>query len=191
MTSIVEGLTSGSQNYRHIYCRMSADGGNSWGDFNDITGSIIHNFNECVFPSVASRSNDRLHLIFQMDDEPGLAVRGDEDPYGDNSIVYSSVPKSDIGVGVRDTDPVGLWVSDAYPNPATDQATIMVTVNKPVELTLQMMDVSGRMVQNINKGKGLSGTQYFNLNCHHLPRGLYFYTVNAGGSVASGKLIIQ
>lgn len=191
MTSIVEGLSSGSQNYRHIYGRMSADNGNTWSDFIDITGSIVHNFNECVFPTVALRSNSKVHVIFQMDDEPGLAVRGDSDPYSDNTIVHSAVPKSDFGVGITDIDPVGLNISGNYPNPAHGQTTIMTTINKPAALSMQLTDISGRLINQTDKGMCQPGTHYFILDCKNIPQGVYFYTVRAGNVTRTGKMIVQ
>ena len=102
-TSVMEGLSNGSQNYRHIWGRVSSDGGQTWSNFKDLTGSIIHNFHECVFPSLAANSGDNhLHMVYQYDDEPGLAVRGDADPYGDNTISYMNIPKSELGLSVNE-----------------------------------------------------------------------------------------
>ncbi len=44
-----------------------------------------------------------VHLVYQRDFEPGLAVRGDEDPFGNNEIVYVNIPVADL-----DTATVGV-----------------------------------------------------------------------------------
>jgi hypothetical protein len=97
-SSMMENLNSLStqQNYRHIWARKSIDGGGSWGSFLDITGGINHNYDDCVFPSLASSTDDNLHVICQVDGEPGLSVRGDLDAAGNNNIVYLKVPKTDL-----------------------------------------------------------------------------------------------
>lgn len=190
MTSVVEGLTNGSQNYRHIYARMSEDGGSTWTGFIDVTGSIVHNFTECVSPSVSPLTDYNVHILFQMDEEPGLAVRGDTDPYGDNYIVHSVLPKSDLGIGINKHDQSSLIMS-SYPNPATDKATILVTLTKPVTLSMQLQDLAGRLILKEVKGNCQSGTHYFTVDCSTIPAGIYFYTVLAGDKKGSGKIMVQ
>ncbi|MCK9616978.1 MAG: T9SS type A sorting domain-containing protein [Lentimicrobiaceae bacterium] len=96
-TMVMEGYDNGAQNYRHIWCRGTNDDGANWGDFIDVTGDIIHLYDECVFPYVA-KNNDGVNftMLWQADDEPGLSVRGDEDPPTTNRLVFTSVPFDDI-----------------------------------------------------------------------------------------------
>ncbi len=104
-SSYMENLNNDNQGFRHLIARESGVGGTSWGNrFLDINPGIAHAFDECVFPSIAPTiaGDDSIYLIYQADEEPGMAVRGDEDPYGDNQIYYLAVPKSDIVV-VRPT----------------------------------------------------------------------------------------
>ncbi len=127
MASVYEDHDNGVQNYRQLQGIVSMDLGQSWSDPFDITGNNPdYQFYECVFPSLAPGTDDYLYLLFQADEEPGLAVRGDEDPYGENYLHFMKLPKSvylpmDVGVTAI-TSPVsapGL----------TDQETITVTVS--------------------------------------------------------------
>ena len=69
-SSLTETFDNGTENYRHIWAR--AYSGNYWGMFTDLTNSLIHIFDECVYPAVAPRNNyDYVHLIYQYDGEPG------------------------------------------------------------------------------------------------------------------------
>lgn len=90
-SAVVEDKTNFSQHYRHVYMMTSDDGGCTWTEPHDVTGS--DDFAECVFASLANSvgSDDIVHFIYQEDDEPGLAVRGDEDPYTNNKIVHVAV----------------------------------------------------------------------------------------------------
>ncbi len=89
--SYMETLSNGAQNYRHIYVTNSSDGGCTWSVPSDVTDNGA-GFEECVFVSLGSTVDDSVRLIYQEDNEPGLAVRGDEDGYVTNEIVYISLP---------------------------------------------------------------------------------------------------
>jgi hypothetical protein len=95
-SSVTETYNNGSQDYRHLWGRGSNNNGQTWGEFVDLNYDLIYIFSECVFPSCSPTSDGNIHLVFQMDNEPGLAVRGDLDPYGENYIEYIKVPKSDF-----------------------------------------------------------------------------------------------
>jgi hypothetical protein len=95
-SSVTEGFDNGNQNYRHIWARGSNDNGQNWGEFIDLNSNLIYIFSECVFPSLSPTTDNSIHLIFQEDNEPGIAVIGDFDPYGDNKIIYQNYLKSDI-----------------------------------------------------------------------------------------------
>jgi hypothetical protein len=84
-----------AQSFRHIYVTNTSDGGDTWSTPIDFTDNGI-GVEECVFPSVANAVDDSLRIIYQEDNEPGLAVRGDEDPYGNNNIVYLAIPLTEI-----------------------------------------------------------------------------------------------
>ena len=95
-SSVTELYDQGSQNYRHIWARGSNDNGLSWGDFIDLNSDLIYIFDECVFPSCSPTTDENIHFLYQGDNEPGLAVRGDLDPFGENYIYHYSIEKADI-----------------------------------------------------------------------------------------------
>ncbi len=92
-SSVTETYNNGTQDYRHLWARASTDDGQTWSDFEDLNSDLIYIFSECVFPSCSPTSDEYIHLVFMEDNEPGLAVRGDLDPYGPNEIVYMQVGK--------------------------------------------------------------------------------------------------
>jgi hypothetical protein len=188
-TSMMEGLDNGSQNYRHIYVRRSNNNGATWSDFVDITGSIIHNFDECVFPSVSPTLNSYLHLIYQKDEEPGLAVRGDEDPYGDNYLIYVKVPK--IFDAINDVPSVITAVSQNYPNPFNSTSTIIVNLNKTSKLGLVVTNLMGQKVFEVPSAPASSGYHTFTIDASNLDAGIYMYTVKAGAQTITKKMIVE
>ena len=86
-SAFMENSDDGNQNYRHIFMMKTADNGCTWSTPVDVTNLGV-SFEECVFGSMAPMVNDKVHMIYQEDNFPGLAVRGDEDPDGSNEIVY-------------------------------------------------------------------------------------------------------
>ncbi|MBN3034981.1 MAG: hypothetical protein JW861_05300, partial [Bacteroidales bacterium] len=94
-SSTTEGYDNGTYNYKHIWARGSADGGNTWGNFYDLNTDLIHIFDECIYPVMAGSTNDQIHLIYNTDADPGLAL-DDDHPYQENRINYYRLDKSDL-----------------------------------------------------------------------------------------------
>ncbi len=97
-SGITETFDNGTQQYRHIWGRGSDDGGQTWKEFKDFTGDVLHAYDECVFPVIAAKTDVNVHCIYQGDNEPGLSVRGDLDPAGDNYIRHLFPSKDEFGL---------------------------------------------------------------------------------------------
>ena len=93
-SAIMENYSTGLQNYRHVYLVNSQDNGHSWNSQNacDLTPDVEFDGYENVFASIAPRMGDTLEVVFQRDFEPGLHVRGDEDPMDVNEIIALRIP---------------------------------------------------------------------------------------------------
>jgi len=187
-TSVMENLDNGNQNYRHIWTRASFDEGATWTGFQDLTGSIIHNFDECVFPSLSPTSGTSFLMLFQADEEPGLAVRGDEDPYTDNSMILSTVTK---WVSINELPDQNLNVSELYPNPASNQVSLSMHLDKAARVEINTVNMTGQNVGvEFNQVLG-AGDHVLNLDLDGLSPGVYFYTIHSEGNKINRKLIIQ
>ncbi|MCX6270024.1 MAG: cohesin domain-containing protein [Bacteroidetes bacterium] len=93
-SSVMEGLSNGWQSYRQLWVRRSNNGGLTWGDFIRLNSTVGNSYSECVFPSLAENSDNNLYLLYQSDPEPGMAVTGDMDPFGVNTINVMTIPKT-------------------------------------------------------------------------------------------------
>jgi hypothetical protein len=93
-----ETADNGTQVFRHLYVTKSEDGGATWKTPVNVTPhDSWDGMQECVFGSMNPTIDDKLQIVYQLDFEPGLAVRGDEDMVDNNDIVYLEI------------DTVGLW----------------------------------------------------------------------------------
>lgn len=189
-SGLTEGYDNGAQQYRHIWARSSPDGGTTWGDFTDLTGDIIHLLDECVFPSLAGRTSDQLHLIYQADNEPGLAIRGDEDAPGDNIIYYNAVDKSDI-VSNRIQPAAAFTLSQNYPNPFSGTTTIELTLEKKSMVSLEVNDMTGRVVYALPAASFNAGSNLLKISASQLMPGIYTYSVIVNGERITRKMVIE
>lgn len=92
-SAIMENMDQGSQNYRHIYITKSCDNGCSWTNPKDVTPGS--GFEENVYGSMAHLVDANIHLVWQRDFEPGIAVNGDLDAFVSNDIVHSAISVTD------------------------------------------------------------------------------------------------
>jgi hypothetical protein len=190
-TSVMEGYSNGTQNYRHVYARALPFGATEWSDFKDLTYSIIHNFHECIFPSLAAKSNDYIHLVYQYDEEPGMAVRGDEDPYTDNTISYMKVNKFDIWIDVPESPQTDALISKNFPNPAHGSSTVLIQLQKDSNVSLSVTNLMGQNVKSEHYGMLNTGKHSFTINTEDLLPGLYFCTFTIGNREFTNQMLVQ
>ena len=81
---------------------------------------------------------------------------------------------------------------NAYPNPASNNATISYTLNKSGNVRIVVTDIMGREVMNMNQGSQVAGGTYtVNMNTANLSNGTYFYTLSVNGERQTKKLVIN
>ncbi len=85
------------QPFRNMYCMYSPDNGYSWSTPINLEPSF---FDEMVYPSMARNVDSLLHIVWQMDGEPGGNLT-DGDPISSNDIMYYSVDPDSLFAGVN------------------------------------------------------------------------------------------
>jgi hypothetical protein len=98
---------------------------------------------------------------------------------------------------VQDPDPssVNEKVAEAakvinYPNPAKSSTTFKYDLGASANVKISVSDITGRVIANINEGYKGPGTHTVQYNTSELNEGLYFYTLEAGSSVITKKMIV-
>jgi hypothetical protein len=191
-SSVTETYSNGNKNYRHIWARGSGDGGVTWEGFYDLTSDLIHIFDECVYPSCAAGSDDKIYLVYQSDNEPGTAVWGSQHPYADNKIVFMSVSKQDlIIVGIKEGQSIvnADNVSQNYPNPFNQTTEIRVILDQSTELYLEVVNLTGQKIYKTTILDAKPGVNILTFNAGNLSPGIYFYTVKATESSVTKKMV--
>jgi hypothetical protein len=187
-SGIAIGFDNEDFNYRHIWMRFSEDYGQTWSEYTDLTGDVFHTFSECVFPSVASNVFEKVQLIYQTDNIPGLDQRYEEHATVDNSIVYLGV-NTVVGINEAPANIVGL--EQISPNPATTTANVIVNIDKPSVVELNLVNMLGQVVYSNSMNLSYAGMHKVRLDVTGYDAGIYFVSVKAGNDVVAKKLVIN
>jgi hypothetical protein len=194
-SAIMENFSTGAQNYRHQFLVHSTDGGMTWNadEACDLTPDEDFDGYEAVFGSIAPDVvNGQLEIIYQRDFEPGLHVRGDEDPADINDIVHLRVPADDLGdcatleyedwVGIA--DPIDLNDITLYPNPADDQVELVI--NRPGAHQIDVWSMTGKRVHSMQTSALVE-----RIETSDWAPGIYLVNIAQGDHQAVVRLAIQ
>lgn len=77
-----------------------------------------------------------------------------------------------------------------YPNPAHDKVTVSIDVNKNANFTLQLMDISGRVLVSENIS-GLAGLNTYDLDLSHVAKGVYMLEVKSANDNWKSKVVVE
>ncbi len=186
-----ETLFSGTQFYNHVWARKSTDGGTTWSDFSEITGGLTHEYSECVFPSTSKTSDNYIHMMVQVDEEPGLHVRGDEDLVTNNEMIYFRILKTDIGTTSADIAEYNtVNIVQVYPNPAVDFVTIYAVSPIRTDAVVRITTITGQTVFTSQLTINAGSTE-LSVPVDGFAHGMYIVTVETPNKVFNQKLIIQ
>ena len=78
-----------------------------------------------------------------------------------------------------------------FPNPFTTQTTIQYTVPKRETVNISLFDMNGRVLKTLVNGSKEAGSHVINLSIGTLPKGIYYYKMQAGDFTDVKKLTIQ
>ncbi len=192
-SSITETYNNSLQNYRHLWSRVSPNGGLDWGPFVDVSGNVLHLIDEFVFPSCADKTTENsIYLICQVDIEPGMAVAGDLDLYGDNRMLVMEVFKDEItNVPQNQSMNVSFDVSQNSPNPTNGVTSIRVNVDQDCLVDLKVHNLMGQLVYETQSALFQHKNHVWEINTKDYHPGLYFYSVTAGNNQITRKMIVE
>lgn len=95
-----------------------------------------------------------------------------------------------IWTGIEDKSLNNLQLV-AFPNPATDNVTIQVTLDNPSVISLSIYDLTGREISNLTNAESMAaGSHSFNWNTTSDGTGIYFYKLTLGNNSVAGKIMV-
>lgn len=86
--------------------------------------------------------------------------------------------------------PSGFRLHENRPNPFSGVTEISYELLRAVPVTLVVRDERGLEVRRIVQGRESAGTHSFPLDISELPSGVYYYSLEAGGEVATRRMLL-
>lgn len=113
-----------------------------------------------------------------------------------NTLVAGTFGRSmwsvNVGEEVSTNDvPEILTNWQVYPNPLRDNGTVALELSSPSQLSLQLLDVQGRVMQDVFQGNLSLGTHQIPFNVEQLPKGTYLLRLTSENQSTTQQLIIQ
>jgi len=95
-------------------------------------------------------------------------------------------------VGIDELDGVKEELS-VYPNPVVETFMVEFNLSERVDLSIQILDLQGRVVQDLYQGLGNVGDNIFSFNKANLTNGTYFIVIQSTDNkiIANEKIIIN
>jgi len=141
---------------------------------------------------MAPTVDDKIRIVFQMDNEPGLAVRGDEDFIDVNQIIYLEIdtlglfPSNNVSINnIKNTTKFTV-----YPNPTNDHTSISISLDKTEKVTLTIVNILGKEISREEKVL-FSGKTTELLDISNFQNGIYFINLQIGNNLTTQKLVIN
>ena len=69
--------------------------------------------------------------------------------------------------------------------------TLLIDINEPSELTVELYDISGRLVRSVWSGEASIGNHKIEHNVEDLASGLYVYRINTGKTSYAKRFVKQ
>ena len=82
-------------------------------------------------------------------------------------------------------------VINVAPNPANEMTNFNIILRNNKEVSIQIFDITGKMVDNISRSNYSKGVHSISYNTSMLTNGIYIYQVLTGKEINSGKLIVK
>ena len=86
--------------------------------------------------------------------------------------------------------PASFVINTLYPNPFNPVITLDIDIHQSGVLRIEVYDVSGHLVGEINKGYVNTGNQSFQWSGNNSPSGMYFFKITDGHAVQIRKAVL-
>ena len=177
----------GAQNFMHFWASVRTDDG-TWSEPTHVTSGDDFKQYEHIYPMAwtnavadAAGGTQNVQFIYQMDDEPGLHVIGDEDGETSNYIMAVSLDVADSALGMSEIDTKDASFT-LMPNPANNN----VTINSEANAEIVVYNIVGAEVIRIENAEA---SQLINVS--ELPEGTYIVKVKTSNGISAEKLVVR
>ncbi|MFT7157498.1 MAG: hypothetical protein ACI8Q1_002517, partial [Parvicella sp.] len=118
---------------------------------------------------------DGTNSSFQLLSPPSPVVRLNGDP-----DLWSSVYEVETS----------MELGQSFPNPTTGIATVSYSLKSSADITIEITDMTGKIVSIMNEGSKVAGNYQVSLNVTNLESGMYFYSLSNGTSKVTKTMTV-
>ncbi|MDP7027011.1 MAG: T9SS type A sorting domain-containing protein [Candidatus Marinimicrobia bacterium] len=109
---------------------------------------------------------------------------------GDFEIIEIIVANTQYEVSVDFPLATSFSISDAYPNPFNPTTQMSLTLTTAADVSVNVFNMNGQLVDVIADGQMSSGTYSFTWNGTNAPSGIYFIKTEVGREVYNQKIML-
>lgn len=182
--------TSSTDKLEVVY---STDCGLNWTSIWSKTGAALATGGPSAtagwLPSPAAATTDWKKNSVSLNTVPSAAIFAFRGTAGGGSNLFlDDVAMLNVGVGVNET--ILENSVSVYPNPARGAAKLHLGLTKSGEVSINVMDATGRIVSVVHNGTLAAGNQELDINTDRLASGLYKITIRAADGVYTQPLSV-
>ncbi len=93
-------------------------------------------------------------------------------------------------VSIKENETIDAALHQNFPNPVKEITSIPYDINKTSYVSINIMDITGRLVNTIDIGNKTPGKYYINYNVSELAKGTYYYTLNVDNKKITKKMVV-
>jgi hypothetical protein len=130
-------------------------------------------------------------------DPNGTGIGNPPDDQSDNAGLLESSGGSASSSIINFTSASGIKKYDVdknlslFPIPASQDLSVKLTLENESPVQLQICDITGKVIQQADKGKMTTGTHLLTTPVDQLDNGIYFLKVRAGDMILSKKFVVS
>jgi len=92
---------------------------------------------------------------------------------------------------VNENEISSISVSQNVPNPFDDNTVVRYNLNETANVSMNIVDVTGKVVATYNQGTQPAGAHTINISADKLSNGIYFYTFKAGEYSVTKRMVVS
>ena len=172
--------SSGSY-FSALYYSFSMDEGENW--------SANTRLSDSFDPHLGWPQQDKMGDYFDMEsDELGVHLAWANTFNGEQDVYYARIIPEYTGIN-GDMGNRSQLSMTTYPNPFAEQTRIRYTLPKSSFVTLEIIDIYGKVIHTLISENQLSGSYTIDMTGDNLAPGYYFGRLRAGGQSATTRII--
>ena len=168
--------------------------------------SLSNNDDEVILLDASGSVVDEVHYENGWPFSSGVSMEI-HDPLIDNALIgswfssTSSYGNGDMGspgtafdgtleINQQTLIPTSFVINTLYPNPFNPVITLDIDIHQSGVLWIEVYDVSGNFIEEINKGHVNTGNQSLQWSGNNNPSGMYFFKITDGDAVQIRKAVL-